>query len=455
MGDTINKIIGLKKTDFDRIIGGEDKKKLHHARLIPTYKPGDEMALTSIFLSSIRLIKEFKKDLFSEVNILKNGKVYVYTEVVFPEHEDSRVDGLIIVTIGGVIKDAAILEIKNKNNILDENQILKYLELAKRLIIPKIITISNQFVSEPTQSPLNVKVPKNVEMYHFSWSYILTLAKILLFKNENNIEDEDQVEIMNEVVKYLEDGVSGVCGFNQMKQGWKEVVEKINAGTRLKPTEECVEEAVTSWKQEERDMALKLSRKLGVLVRSGDSKFKYNLKQRIENDSKTLINDKQLISTLKIKGAVSDIKVKALFEKRIIEMSVRLKVPRNKGVKGQIGWLKRQINTCQKKAPKIFPSIIDELKIDINIKYAVGLERIAYNNIDNIYNEIKNKEINEFGIIQIKDFGKSFSSKQKFVEVIEDMLVNYYKGIVQYLYNWEQPAPKITDEETIDQSESK
>ena len=36
------------------------KLKLSQARLIPAIKVGDEMALTAIFLSSLRLIKEFR-----------------------------------------------------------------------------------------------------------------------------------------------------------------------------------------------------------------------------------------------------------------------------------------------------------------------------------------------------------------------------------------------------------
>ncbi len=445
MENQLKKILGLKKTEFDELINQEKGIMLRQAQLIPTYKPGDEMALSSVFLSSLRLIREFKRDFFYEARLINSGKIYTYAEVVFPQFEESRIDGFIIVVKGGIIKDAAIIEIKNKNNILDKKQIEKYIDLAKKLCIPKLITISNQFVSEPTQSLLNIKIPKNLEMYHFSWSYILTLAHILLFDNENNIEDKDQVEIMKEVVSYFTNNVSGVCGFTQMKQGWKDVVNKINAGTRLKQTDPIVIDTVTSWQQEEKDMALILSRKLGLLVKSGYSKFKGNLRLRVENDLKSLIIDKQLISTLKVKGAVSDITVRALFEKRIIEMSVKINVPGDRKIKGQFGWLKRQIDDCNKKNPDIFEIIQNELKININIKHAKGIERISYDRLDSIYQEFKNKEINEFGVVQIKDFGKKFAASQKFVEVLEKMLLDFYKGIVQNLSRWEQPAPKLSE----------
>ena len=37
---------------------------LQNAALIPFHKPGDEMSLTSIFLSSLKLIKEFREKIF-------------------------------------------------------------------------------------------------------------------------------------------------------------------------------------------------------------------------------------------------------------------------------------------------------------------------------------------------------------------------------------------------------
>ena len=62
MKPLINKIVGIKKADFDNALNVKDGIKLRPAKLISTYKPGDEMLLTSIFLSGIRLIKEFRKE---------------------------------------------------------------------------------------------------------------------------------------------------------------------------------------------------------------------------------------------------------------------------------------------------------------------------------------------------------------------------------------------------------
>jgi len=443
----LQKLVGMKKSDFDLLVCEKKDIFLRPARLIPIYKPGDEMALTSIFLRSLCLIKEFKDLFFSEIKIPKSGKLYTYTEVLLKQYEGVRIDGLLLEVKSGIIKDAVIFEMKNKNNEIDKIQIERYIQVAKDLHILKLVTVSNQFVSKPTQSPISIKAPKNISLFHFSWSYLLTIAHVLLFENETNIADPDQIEIMKEVVAYLENSISGVCGFTKMKPGWKDVVDKINSGSRLKCSDNSVIDTVTSWQQEERDMALILSRKLGLFVNTGSTKYKNNLQLRIDDDIKSLINNKQLISTLKISGAVSDIQIKALFEKRTIEMSVRVNVPLDKTIRGQIGWLKRQIDKCQKKNEEKFNELSSDIMIDINIKHAKGLYRISLKNLETIYTELKDREIKEFGIVLVKDFGKGFSSSMKFVEIIETMLLDYYKVIVQYLSNWEKPAPKISETE--------
>jgi len=40
-------------------------------------------------------------------------------------------------------------------------------------------------------------------------------------------------------------------------------------------------------------------------------------------------------------------------------------------------------------------------------------------------------------------FGGSFDSERKFVSLFEDLVLNYYEGIVQNLKNWSAPAPKL------------
>ena len=71
-----------------------------------------------------------------------------------------------------------------------------------------------------------------------------------------------------------------------MKPGWTEVVHKIGAGASLKMADDAVEEAVSSWLEEERDMALILSRELGLIVHSGKRRFKNDLNARVGHEKR-------------------------------------------------------------------------------------------------------------------------------------------------------------------------
>ena len=436
------KIIGMKYEAFQTSVKSGEEFHLQKARLIPFYKPGDEMALTSIFLSALKLIDPFRKNIFKTINLSNYGTVHIFTEVEFILFNKKRVDGLVVIERSKKIVDACIIEVKNKNNDLDKAQIDEYVKICKGYKIPKIITISNQFVNFPTQSPVNVKTPKSITPYHLSWTYILTIAHILLIDNETNIDDRDQLNIMKEVLGYFETPKSGIIGFHQMKQGWVEVSQKINSGVSLKLKDIAVDETVSSWIEEEKDMALKLSRELGILVDSGQKKYKNDLKSRIDMEKRKLVKDRYLDSYLSIDGAVSDINVIANFGRKNIEMSVNVEPPADKTTRPKITWLKNQLKRCVSKSNET--SVwLNDLMIDINIKFTSKPVRVPLSELEFAHEKIQGKDIKNFSVIYVKYLGRKFESRKMFVIEIEDMLVQYYESLVQYLKNWEKPAPKV------------
>ncbi|WP_298902051.1 hypothetical protein [uncultured Psychroserpens sp.] len=437
----LTKLIGLKKTDFDLFVQN-GQIKLQQTRLIPTLKTGHEMALTSIFLSTVRLVKEYRDGIFKSVKLSRAGKAFYYTEVTFNDISASRIDGLIIVVTKGVISDAVFFEMKNKNNGIDQKQIEDYLSISKSLKVNKLVTVSNEFVADSTHSPIKVKVPRNISLYHFSWTFLITKGRLLLFKNDLRIQDNDQVEIMSEALHYFESSESGICGFIQMKAGWKELAESIRAQKTLKQSDQYIEEAVLSWYEEEKDMALLLSRKLGVLVKSS-SKNKESLKK----DIKKLIKDNCINGELIIKNSVSDIKLIAEFERRIVSMAVKLTPPLDKGNKARITWIGKQLENCKKKNEILFSKLEKDLIVEANIKYAQANIKVKLSELDTLIELTKDKEIQEFRITLNRGFGVNFSSVKKFIVLIENMVLEYYEGIVQHVSTWTRPSPKIVNEE--------
>jgi len=433
-----NKLIGLSFEDFNNYI--ESKQIVaQEARLIPLLKTGDEGSLTSIFLSSLRLIKEYRDSIFRDIKLSRNGKAYYFTEVVFKDiDENSRIDGLIIIVSKGIIKEATIFEMKNKNNTIDRDQLEKYIGLSRKIGVDKMITISNEFVSNPSQSPAKIKVPKNFYLFHCSWSYLITKGQLLLFKNDYTIQDDDQVEIMREVLYYLDSPTSGVNGYHIMKPGWKETVDRIANRIPLKVSDACIHEAVESWHQEEKDIALILSRKLGVLVKSS-----VRNKDSVKEDIRRVIKEQELFGNLSIKNSVSDIKIRVDFEVKNVSMSVKVIPPLNKGTKAKITWIGKQLETVKKRNENVFNLIEKDLLIEANIKHARNHIRIPVFNLDELLDQINGREIQAFNIVLMSKFNASFGSNKKFIVLIEQMILNYYAGIVQNLTNWNQPAPKL------------
>ncbi len=257
------------------------------------------MALTSIFLATIKMVKEYRESIFKVLKLRRSGRVYYYTEVSFPDIDESRIDGLIIIIVKGEIKEAAFFEMKSKNNGLQQKQIERYLNISKRLKVDKLITVSNEFVANPTLSPIKVKVPKKVSLFHFSWTYLITKGQLLLFKNEANIKDDDQIDIMRETLYYFGNPISGIKGYTQMKTEWKELADAIRAQKQLKVSDKYIQEAVLSWYEEEKDMALMMSRKLGVHVKSSPKE-----KNSLKEDVNTLVMNNFIEGKLSIKNSV-------------------------------------------------------------------------------------------------------------------------------------------------------
>ena len=81
--------IKLEGMSLDKFMEHISDGDIHaqQARLIPTYKTGDELALASIFLSGVKLVKEFREKVCSEIKFKKAGKQYFFTEVVFSHKE--------------------------------------------------------------------------------------------------------------------------------------------------------------------------------------------------------------------------------------------------------------------------------------------------------------------------------------------------------------------------------
>ncbi|AZR80962.1 hypothetical protein [Thiomicrospira sp. S5] len=247
------------------------------AKLFPTGAPDKEGATTSIFLASLSAVKEFRQYLLSNIGANKiNGKtskLHVYTELP-SEDLKTRPDGLVVITSGlrtPVIEWAAFIESKVGHKQIEQTQIDRYIDFAKDKGVENIITISNQLVPTPFDSPVTTK--KKIKLFHWSWAYIKVMA-LYLVRNEM-VEDEDHVYLLSEFRRYM-DCHKNISHYTDMGEHWKEAAENIHVHDKSKKlSSNTVEKAVTSYSQEEKDLGLCLTDKSNYLIELVTKKDRY------------------------------------------------------------------------------------------------------------------------------------------------------------------------------------
>ena len=301
------KKIILGKTFFDELhtfFGFDSQKKLDEKKtsLFPIGKSTDEIATTSIFLSSLKAVKEYREELISNIGMKKiknkNIDLHIFTEVSCEDNED-RPDGVIVLTSGKknpIIEWICLVEAKVGNNKIDDTQIERYIDFAKNIGIDTIITISNQLVSDVTDSIVTTKkANKFKNLFHWSWTYLSVEAKRLLLNN--CVNDIDHIFILSELRRYF-DKNQNIKNFNTMDGNWKDATKEIlEQGYNGKISQDTVNKVIHSYKQEEKDISFQLTDKTGRNV-----KFKVSKLDRDDELSRMIQEEKKLISTYFIKG---------------------------------------------------------------------------------------------------------------------------------------------------------
>lgn len=248
------------------------------SRLFPNGNSDNEVATTSIFLSSLCAVKEYREELLSEIGVKKirnqNVNLYAYTELENITSEE-RPDGLLVVTSGKlnpIIEWACFVEVKVGSNLLEESQVDRYATFAREVGINNIITISNELVTCPLDGPIKLR-KRSFNLYHWSWAFLKVSALRLI--RSNAIEDEDHIFILQELRKFI-DGHKRLNNYVNMGKDWKDAVTKVHShSVEQKIDIDSLEHIVDSYIQEEKDISLQLTAQSGIhieLITKGDRK---------------------------------------------------------------------------------------------------------------------------------------------------------------------------------------
>lgn len=421
------------------------------ARLFPTLAMSSkEGRALSIFLSCFLQVGEFHKSLLASIGqrVGTRARIEAYTEVVFTGKDapKDRPDGLIVVTIGKR-RWCALVEAKIGAQEIQFEQIDRYYQLCKKFNIDAIITISNQFATDPSHHPIDLSSlkSKKINVYHWSWMYLMTVANIMV--DNSQIEDKDQNYLISELVRFLVHESTGVKGFDRMPKSWSDLVSTIKSGGNIGKNSNEAREIINAWHQEQKDICLILSRIIGEHVEIKISRSQQlNKDQRIKNDIDRLCEESVLQGGLSIPNAAALLEYKVDAKARTITAGMKLGAPQDKkSATARINWLLRQLTKATD------PDVYVGANWPGRAQKTVCLLSALRDDVDSLIGDNSSLSPGSFDVMIVRSPGANFSKSQKFIEALEEIVPKFYDEVGQHLKAWQPPAPKVDrDKKTAD-----
>ncbi len=411
------------------------------ARLFPILaETSKEKRVASIFLAVLTQIPALAEDVLRTVGIRVGlrTKIMAYTEVVLKGETDSkcRPDGLIVINTGRGIW-TALIEAKIGKAKLDFTQVQRYLDLAKANKIDSVITISNEFVARADISPISLpkKELRKAELYHWSWSWLATTCEILSY--QKSVEDSEQRYLLKQFNHFLAHPATGVERFTQMGIYWKDVVQAVSNNESLQKNSPQIEDAITSWFAEERDLCLHMCSHVGRIVTSAiERKLIEDPSARIKQGISDFVETQTLKSTIRVPDCASDILVTADFARRTVSASMTLKAPADKvSTSARVNWVLRMLKDDDDRLllRAMWPGRAAPTTKDI-----VSLRE----NPALIQNDNPKSAPHSFEVLIVQRLGPRFTGRQTFIEDLEKMVKDFYDLVAVNLKAWQAPPPK-------------
>lgn len=411
------------------------------ARLFPVLaETSKEKRVASIFLAVMTQIPAICDEVLSTVGLRvgKRTKVRAFTEVVFRSDTSltCRPDGLLVVNTGKT-EWSALIEAKIGKANIDADQVQRYIDLAKQNSINAVITISNQFVTRADQSP--VSIPKQslrkVDLFHWSWPWLATACEILTYQDA--VKDQEQVYLLDQLNDFLAHPATGVERFTQMSASWKDVIQSVANDEALKKNSVEVEDAVSSWIAEERDLCLHMSSHVGRQVDAKvDRKFLEDPSARLKAQISELVDKHTLSCTIRVPDSASDIQICADVARRTLCVSMLLKAPNDrKSTKARVNWVLRMLPDDDARLllrahwPGRAAPTTKDLK---SLRSDPGA----------IQTENPSSVPHSFEVLFIENIGKRFNGRRTFIEDVETAVPTFYDLVGARLKAWQAPPPQ-------------
>ena len=301
-----------------------------------------ERRATSTLLSTMMAVRDFGRALVARFGG-PAGSVEAYLEVPF-KLEDRTVipDGVIRVARAGRIW-TALLEVKTGAAALRNDQIERYLDLARQQGYDAVITLSNDLAPVGDMHPVQVDGRKlrKVALHHISWSEVLHEAQMQLA--HRGLDDRLQAWVLAELIRYLQHPASGAAGFDDMGAAWVPVRDALAANT-LRPADRNINAVTSSWEKLVRHLSLTMTSTLGVpVIPVQPRKLARDHAARAQAAAAELASSGTLSAALRVPGAAGPISVVADVRTAQIRTSILVDAPHEGGGQRRINWILRQL----------------------------------------------------------------------------------------------------------------
>lgn len=415
-----------------------------HARLIPTYgirsQEEQEKRATSCLLAVMHGVPEFGHALLRELGAPKSPGIDTFAEVRF-KNTDGKTDipdGVIVCQRGGK-RWTCLVEVKTGSAVLKDEQVSRYLAIARDKCFDGVLTISNQITHNASESPIGVDGRKlrKANLWHLSWWRILTEAVVQ--SRYRGVSDPDQAWVLRELIHYLSCDASGVAGFEDMGKEWVPVRTAAHDGT-LRHGDERARQVAERWEQFTEYLCLSLSQELGRNVTSVRPR-KQTTSARLDELAKLLATEGALQATVRVPDAVGDLRIRTDLKSRQTSLSVDLDAPGEGRPKPRINWLLRQLGDA-------WP----DLRVEVWYPHAresvaATLEQARAEPESLFFSAEVKREPRSFVLTLSRPMGqKRGRTEGSFVRDTREQTVTFYRDLVQNLKAWQAPAPQIRSE---------
>ncbi len=419
-----------------------------HARLIPTYgirsQEEQEKRATSCLLAVMHGVPEFGHALLRELGAPKSPSIDTFAEVRF-KNADGKVDipdGAIVCEWGSK-RWTCLVEVKTGTAALKDDQVERYVVVAREQGFDGVLTISNQITHSPSESPVSVSGQKlhKTKLWHLSWWRILTEAVVQ--SRYRGVSDPDQAWVLRELIHYLSGEASGVAGFEDMGKDWVSVRTAAHDGT-LRQGDGRARQVAERWEQFTEYLCLSLSQELGRNVISRRPR-KQTTSARLDELEKSLTTGGTLHTTIHVPDAIDDLQIRADLKSRQTSLSVDIMAPTEGGPKSRIRWLLRQL-----------PEAWTNLRIEVWYPYvrestAATLEQALARPEGLLCQADAKRDPRSFTVTLSRPMGqKRGRDEGSFVRETRQQTVTFYRDLVQNLKAWQVRPPQIRTEAATD-----